>query len=320
VIHTSRVIPRFRSAAASAAGSASLVSAMVWATFQEPAQGQSPAAAQSPQVPVLEEREKSVPNDLPKMLFAPPVINAPAADEPTLEELVEGARSSYRPLLVSELRFIRKACGLSEHELKPIVRHAALLLKEVAATVATAEQKRLRNLGKAAHNADEPGPEAIAASVKPLLSGLEQAVRTHVSPARWSRYEDESARRRNHRMRVAISNVVALLDFHLLLSDQQRSQLSASLASHWKNDWLLFVVVTSDNDSRQVPPIPDLCVVPFLTENQQKLWRRFNKQPQDPYWTLLEFASEIATDQGSEFDSELGKPRVDANLGDVPVN
>ena len=112
---------------------------------------------------------------------------------------------------------------------------------------------------------------------------------------------------------------MALLDFHLLLSDQQRSLLSGSLASHWDEAWNLFVVVTSDNDDQQIPTIPDAFIVPILTETQKKIWTRFSKEPRDTSAGLLEVASDLAGEQESEFDSELGKPRVEVNLGDVHV-
>jgi hypothetical protein len=294
---------------------------MVIARAQQPA-ANPPAAkkavTEKSRAPAFDQPAPAEAQKLPGVIAVPGPVPQ-ARDEPTFEDLLQDASASYRPFVISELRFTRKACGLSALELKPIVQEAARLLKDVSTKAAKAEQKNRQNLGKVMQKADDSGPEPTFDPLTPISRGLARIVRAHVSPAQWSRFEDETATRRAHRTRVAINNLVALLDFHLLLSHQQRSLLSGSLASHWDEAWNLFVVVTSDNDDQQIPPIPDDFIVPILTETQKKIWARFSKEPRDASAGLLEVASDLAGEQESEFDSELGKPRIEVNLGDVHV-
>ena len=222
--------------------------------------------------------------------------------------------------MISELRFIRTACGLSEPEFKPIVHQAACLVKELATRFANAELEQHKNRKKLAQAKMEvPAEPAAPNSLTPLVKGLTESVRSHVTQAQWSRFQAESSKRRAHRKRVAIANMVAQLDFHLLLSDDQRERVSASLAARWDDSWTKFVLVTSDNDDQQFPPIPDACIVPFLTERQKTLWHRFPKQAADGSAGLAQLAAQLAGDQASEFDAELGKPRVDPEAGGSAV-
>ena len=133
MLHSRRFSPLGKIAAASAAVCAVLVSAMVTARAQQPA------------------------------------ANQPAAK---FEELFQDASASYRPFVISELRFIRKACGLSALELKPIVQEAARLLKDVATKAAKAEQKNRQNLGKVMQKADDSGPEPMFDPLTAISRGL----------------------------------------------------------------------------------------------------------------------------------------------------
>jgi hypothetical protein len=282
----------------SVVASAALLSTLVFARAQEPVRNQPGA-------------QEAQPAPLPPA----PDPKAQAPQEPTFDELVRDASASYRPLVISELRFIRRACGVSDSELKPIVREASRLLKETAAKAAKAEQKKLRNLGKVLPAGDESKPEPTLDTTKLIVRPLAQAAQACLTTSQWSRYLDEVAKRRAHRKRVAIANLVAKLDFHLVLSEQQRRDLSTSLASDWNESWGLFVVVTADNDIQQFPPIPDAKIAPFLTASQQKLWKLFPKQDPDESAGLAGLAVELSGEAESEFDGELGKPQIEARLG-----
>jgi hypothetical protein len=246
-----------------------------------------------------------------------------AAPEPTFDDVYQATMASFRPLLISELRFIRKACGLSEAELKPIVRDAACLAKKLSTTLAKDELKRRKNTGKVVPEGKMEVRAEPADPFTPILKDLTETVRGHVTSAQWARFQAESLERRAHRRRVAIANMVAQLDYQLLLSDDQRTRLSTSLAAHWDDSWTMFVLVTSDNDNQQFPPVPNSCVAPFLTESQKALWLRSAKHPPDGFAGRAQVATDLSGERESEFDSELGKPRVEpgeVRLGDIHVD
>lgn len=245
---------------------------------------------------------------------APPPAQLPAVGveairvgvvQPRGDDL-QNMSAAYRPLVISELRFVRSACGLSAEQLRPITREAARVLKATARALVQEQKKQQEIASKAelrSASAEPPDP------IVTIRKALGQAVQARVTAEQWSHYQDEAAKRAAHWKQAAITNLVTKLDFHLLLTADQRRDMTAALKQHWDESWERLAFVTWDDEDQVVPPIPDAVIARHLTQIQMKRWNRFQKQPSVPAQGLLEVASALLSTLPSEFDDSLGEPQ-----------
>ena len=94
-------------------------------------------------------------------------------------------------------------------------------------------------------------------------------------------YQEERAKRSASRKQLIVRNLVARLDHELVLSAEQRDQLSESLSSHWDDAWGQSLEMFM-YDYAVLPPIPDQYIAPYLSEAQKRIWR--DRLP--PQWRI----------------------------------
>jgi hypothetical protein len=165
----------------------------------------------------------------------------------------------FRPLLRSEVHFIRTVCALNDEQTKLIGREGEKALREAAKEWAV-----LRMAPR--HNRDWNNPQRI------IEERLAQAVAAHLAPEQAERYRAEAAARAAYRKEVAIRSIVASFDKELSLSPEQCKSLAEAIEAHWNDDW------TQSLDwilhvERYLPKLPDSVVGPVLSDAQKEVYR-----------------------------------------------
>jgi hypothetical protein len=84
-------------------------------------------------------------------------------------------------------------------------------------------------------------------------------------------------KRKAFRKQVALENVVAIIDERLVLTVEQREQLTKSLDKNWQDSWVNSVELLLNNN-QYLPSIPDQFVVAALNDTQRQIWRAAPKQ------------------------------------------
>jgi hypothetical protein len=190
----------------------------------------------------------------------PPVV----VNDPNTQQFV----AQMRPILVSELAFVRQMCDLPVEQ-RPQVRAAGeAALVDVARKIAGPRQQGLVFLGGLNRLPPEPRQairEALAAALKRTLTADQM-----------TRYAVESEKRIALRKRAAILSVVARLDDMLCLTETQRQELTKSFDEHWQTKWEQWLQMRAYGD-QYFPLIPDQHVVPLLTSEQVAVWRGLQK-------------------------------------------
>lgn len=176
--------------------------------------------------------------------------------------------SQFKPLLTAELSFINRACDLNLQQRKKIKAASDKCLKATVRKYAMTQNGMMRGGGRQSATMD---PTEL------LHLALGKILKETLQPEQLTTYEDEMATRRAHRTRVAIENVVALIDERLVLTIDQRKKLTESLDKNWQASWVQSLEMLINNN-QYLPSIPDRYVVSALNETQKKVWRATQKQ------------------------------------------
>jgi hypothetical protein len=191
-----------------------------------------------------------------------------------MDAQVEQFVQQFRPLFRAEYYFIRRVCDLTPDQRKRVAREGERAVKDAARKFAELQQKMMQ--GGWRPGTQYPEPQRVLEEV------LSKSVTGILSPEQQARYKDELEKRAANRKQVALDNLVAKLDQDLVLSAEQRDKISESLSSHWNEAWCQSLNMLM-NIEHFFPNVPDNLVVPFLTENQQKSWRRIPRN-QNVFW------------------------------------
>jgi hypothetical protein len=176
---------------------------------------------------------------------------------------------NFLPFLRAELLLVRTICGLTEDERKAIGREGAQALRNASSKYV--DWQRSEGRKSALHERSAP-PD----SRKQIQDGVSAAVKKHLTAEQQARYQAEIERRNTEERQTTVRYLVAILDRNLLLSADQRAQLSESLTSHWDHAWREPLEVIQ-NGNTLVPPVPDQYVIPFLDAVQTGTWRGIQK-------------------------------------------
>jgi hypothetical protein len=177
---------------------------------------------------------------------------------------VQQFTQQFRPILRAEYHVVRVACGLTPEQRKVIARAAEQVLRDAATKHLETMRRPMTMAQRASHD-----PRRL------IQEGLASAVKAQLPADQAARYQDELAKRNAGRKQVAVRNLVARLDHDLILSPEQRDQLSESLSSHWDDSWGQSLEMFMYNG--YLPPIPDQYVAPYLSETQRRIWRSTQK-------------------------------------------
>ena len=104
-----------------------------------------------------------------------------------------------------------------------------------------------------------------------IAAGLVNPVRATLSPEQAARYQKEIGERTAARQRVVLLNLVAKFDQLLILTPEQRVKLGDILKNNWDEAWNQTQLLTLG--IQYLPQVPEVKVLPLLTENQKNVWR-----------------------------------------------
>jgi hypothetical protein len=276
----------------------------------------APLQAQTGAAPSPREQAKEVPvaNQVVKEESAPAVqfnVAAPqVAGEPTLKDLIEQTAEEYRPFVLSELHFLRTVCGLTKEQCKLIAREARALLDETARADGRFKHDKAKKGAPGGASLSVPDPSDPCGR---LERGLMKIVQDRLTPLQSRRYQDELRKRTAHRTAAGIRGLVARLDGVLMLTADQRDQISAALAANWREAWGTFSLL---DDGKQFPRVPDRFITPLFSPAQKKAWDKMEKL-EGPSSDRLSLATEVLSILTSDFAGELGE--VNNQKANVPV-
>jgi hypothetical protein len=185
--------------------------------------------------------------------------------DPQRDALSQQFTQQYRPVLRVELQLARSACDLTDDQRLALSKAGDRLLKDTVAKFVDQQLKMMRGQWRG-------GPQ-LTSPFKILRDGVADAVKEHLTPEQYDRFQAEVEAREANRKRVAVRNLVLQLDRDLALSEDQRERLCHSIASHWNENWDRWTLETFQNGSQFYPNIPDQAVSPYLTRAQKDLWR-----------------------------------------------
>lgn len=172
-------------------------------------------------------------------------------------------------LLTSELSFIHRVCDLNLEQRQKIKAASDRCLAGAARKYAMTQRGMARR--RVAGQPQIPDPTDL------LHQALGKVLEETLRPEQQIAYEGEMAKRAAYRRQVAIEMVVSIIDERLVLTTEQRREISASLDKHWQPIWVQSIEMLV-NSTQNLPSIPDQFVVPFLNQTQQRVWRTTPKQ------------------------------------------
>jgi hypothetical protein len=165
----------------------------------------------------------------------------------------------WRPALVVELAFVRLVCPDLSPEQRVLVKAAGEQALFTAADTMAGGARRAT-----------PGttPQAM------IREALADALRETLAADEWKRFAAEAEARVKRRQTTIIRLVVGHLDDSLYLSDEQRNEISRSLADHWQTAWESWMQLRY---ARNLPAMPDDVVLPYLDPDQKQAWGKIPK-------------------------------------------
>ncbi len=129
------------------------------------------------------------------------------------------------------------------------------------------EEKKLPSFRKMRYEATK----RILTAVYPPNDGEENG-----DPTKLDRWEEQRVLRERYIVEANTRVFVGVLNKRMLLSNDQRTKLTDSIASHWDDQWESYIRLIVHNPEF-FPPIPDVAIVPHLTKPQRTAWNAMTK-------------------------------------------
>jgi len=211
--------------------------------------------------------------DLPKGPPARVIIRAapaqpadPAVDAQLLQQQQQFSRQ-FQAIAKSELHFARKICEPTAEQFQQLRGDVEQTLKE------TLEQQTDRQKKMVAQRRNQPQAVQLDlnASAKLARDAVARSVKARLSAEQSDRFYEELAQRTLDRRETAAHNFVARLDEELILSAEQRSQITVALLARWDDSWCQSLQ-TFMYDEQSLPNLPEAQIVKFLNPAQKKIW------------------------------------------------
>jgi hypothetical protein len=202
-----------------------------------------------------------------------------------------------RPLIRSELMFVRHVCCLTADQTRPIAREAEQVFEKIAEKLADDQfNGRLRVVAMG----NQP---ATPQPYEQLQEILAVSLKKHLNPAQWDRYQAETQKRTADRKEAGVRFLTESLTRDLTLSDRQRELVSQAIAKSWDDRWSLAVDYLFLGSS-YYPQGLDGAIMSLLDDAQTKVWRSAEKLGQ--FWGFNNPFSMVAVHDGDPLAAELG--------------
>ncbi len=186
-----------------------------------------------------------------KAVAAKRVVIRNANVNPMIQQYIQQGQ----PMMLAELIFAGKVCGLDRANLRRMYPEARKALEEVAKTLA----ERM--------NQANNQPDAM----QELRKKIAEVLKKHVSDDQYRRYEAQSALRIADQRKAAARFMVDAIDRELYLSDDQRTRISDAILKNWDDRWVIYVDYLLYGN-RFFPNEIDKFVTPTLTKTQKTVW------------------------------------------------
>ncbi len=193
-------------------------------------------------------------------------------------EDVEEVFQSLRPILYSELGFIRLVCDDLTVEQRAQIRNTAeASLKHSASKRAVAlDPEHAAVVGVLL----EARPDPLSS----IRQEIDKTMKEVLAAEKYAVYEELSTNRVAHRKRAAILAIVAQLDECLCLTLQQREKIMDAISSHWQDKWEQWLEWSLD--FTEIPKSLDPFFRPVLDESQAAVWDQTPKSEPDQGWVF----------------------------------
>jgi hypothetical protein len=189
-----------------------------------------------------------------------------AADPQPLEQQFE---PQFAQLLKVELRFVRSTCQPTPGQYKTIKTAGNVGLKAAVKKCASVQMKMQQGI-RAGQQSEWPDPRRI------IAEELARSIQQTLSSEQSQRYQLELEKRAAARKRAALLNLVAKLDQDLVLTAEQRTQLTEQLNANWNDTWGQQLEVFMYG-GQFMPLLPDNQVLPVLNDTQKEIWKGMPK-------------------------------------------
>jgi hypothetical protein len=199
---------------------------------------------------------------------AAPVVDQADPNQAFIQQLEEQFGPQIRQLQKAELHFLRTICQPTKEQYGKIAADSEPAIK--AAIKALAENMGGRRRARGGREVNQPVDPR-----KSVAEALTGAVRTHLTPAQADRYQKELELRAAALKRVALLSLVAELDARLLLTAEQRGQMTKVLEKNWNESWNNLQLV--QYVAHYLPQLPEAEVLPLLSDKQKSVWRGIPK-------------------------------------------
>lgn len=176
----------------------------------------------------------------------------------------------YRPILMTELNFIRQMCDLKPEQRPKIKAVGEASVKEAVRRLAEQQGRAVRGVNFVEREAAPADPRRF------ILDAVAKALKETLTEEQMAKYSDESAKRTALRKRAAMQSAMALLDDNLCLTGEQRDKIIESVSAKWQTEWESWLML-SRSGGQYFPTIPDDLIVPHLNVEQKSVWSGFQK-------------------------------------------
>ncbi len=192
------------------------------------------------------------------------------ADNPQLQQWLPQFTEQYRPILATELNFIRQTCDLAPAQRPKIKAAGEASVKEAARRMAELQVKQMRGVMVGGRDNSQPDPRRI------IRDALAKVLNETLTPEQAAKYTQEATQRTALRKRAAILSVVARLDSTMCLTAEQRDKITQSISAGWQDKWEQWLMMSAYGD-QYFPVVPDQMVVSHLNAEQKSVWSGLQK-------------------------------------------
>lgn len=181
-----------------------------------------------------------------------------------------------RSMLNVELQRIERVCKPMEKQSLAIRDEAESILKDVR----DASDKFTIRVMQAIERGEQKDIVPLD-SQKLIRDRLAASVKHRLSVAQVERYENEIARLGALRTVTATRNWIVLLDESIVLTEDQRQQLSKRLPAEGDDEWFQSLEILR-NQHGFLPDLSDQAVASVLNESQSKIWAQGPRRRKAP--------------------------------------
>ena len=212
------------------------------------------------------------------------VDGALVAENPNAEDvagqndaMVQQFSQQLRPVLHSELGFVRLICSDLNLDQRKKVKDAADVALKVAAKTLVNQQNQ-QPVRPAPRGKKSTEPRAI------IRDAIAQAAKDTFTEEQLARYTAAATKRIEKRKQTAILSVVARLDNHLYFTPEQREKITESISEKWQDDWEKWTQMAQVYGDQYFPMVPENLVVQHLNPEQKSVFSGIHRIDFNWWW------------------------------------